>query len=134
MRLDYLERRQTLGVAGNAREPGIDQQTRWVLHEAMLLIVDEMRSSSAVVILGSPNTVGHSPNARFILLLGMRVHPCPAPALGLQPAVQLFQAGEPQPGLEEATPDRLDLVLDLALLPSLPPANRRSARPCSDRP
>src|SRR3546814_17401446 len=29
-----------------------------------------------------------------------------------------IEAGEPQPGLEEATPDRLHLVLDLTLLPS----------------
>src|SRR3546814_441434 len=42
----------------------------------------------------------------------------PAPALGLQPAIELIEAGEPQPGLEEATPDRLHLVLDLTLLPS----------------
>ena len=42
----------------------------------------------------------------------------PAPTLGLQPAIELLEAGEPQPGLEEATPDRLHLVLDLPLLPS----------------
>jgi hypothetical protein len=46
------------------------------------------------------------------------MHRCPAATLGFQPAVQLLEAGEPQPGLEEATADRLDLVLDLTLLPA----------------
>src|SRR3546814_19546317 len=39
----------------------------------------------------------------------------PALALGLQPAIELVETCEPQPGLEEAAPDRLHLVLDLAL-------------------
>src|SRR3546814_4536335 len=42
----------------------------------------------------------------------------PASALGLQPPVELGQAGEPEPRLEEAASDCLDLLLDLALLPS----------------
>ena len=42
----------------------------------------------------------------------------PAPTLRLQPAVQLFQAGEAEPRLEEAPADHVDLVLDLALLPA----------------
>lgn len=41
-----------------------------------------------------------------------------------QPGVELVQLFEPQPRREEAFPDRLDLVLDLALLP----ARRRRAR------
>ena len=55
---------------------------------------------------------------RHIAILGMRLHRCPAEALGLQPPVQLLEAGEPQPGLEEPPPDRLDLVLYLPLLPA----------------
>src|SRR3546814_13986452 len=42
----------------------------------------------------------------------------PASALGLQPPVELGKAGEPEPRLEEAASDCLDLLLDPALLPS----------------
>src|SRR3546814_14542938 len=46
---------------------------------------------------------------------GMGMMLGPAPALGLQPPVELGQAGEPESRLEEAASDRLDLLLDLAL-------------------
>lgn len=52
-----------------------------------------------------------------LALFGMRLPFRPALALGLQPAIELVEAGEPQPGLKEAAPDRLPLILDLALLP-----------------
>jgi hypothetical protein len=55
---------------------------------------------------------------RHLLVLGVRVHLRPAPALRFQPAVQFLQAREPQPGLEEPPSDRLDLMLDLTLLPT----------------
>ena len=51
-------------------------------------------------------------------VVGMGMQLGPAPALRLQPAVQLFQAGEAEPGLEEAAADHVDLVLDLPLLPA----------------
>ena len=35
-----------------------------------------------------------------------------------QPSVQLVESFEPQPRREEALPDKSDLVLDLALLPT----------------
>ena len=35
MRLDHLQRRQPLGMARDAGEPGIDDQARAVLHQAM---------------------------------------------------------------------------------------------------
>jgi len=47
----------------------------------------------------------------------------PAATLSLEPAVELLQAGEPQPGLEEPAAHRLHLVLDL---PLLPPSRRRA--------
>src|SRR5690606_9143227 len=53
-----------------------------------------------------------------IAALGMGMMLGPATTLGLQPPVELGEAGEPEPRLEEAAPDRLDLLLDLALLPS----------------
>src|SRR3546814_917944 len=53
-----------------------------------------------------------------VAALGMGVMLGPASALRLQPPVELGQAGEPKPRLEEAAPDRLDLLLNLALLPS----------------
>ena len=61
---------------------------------------------------------GEGLSDRHILLLWMRLHRGPAQALCFQPSVQLLKAGEAQPGLKEATPDRLDLVLDLPLLPA----------------
>src|SRR3546814_15308963 len=51
---------------------------------------------------------------------GMGMMLGPASALGLPPPVELGQAGEPEPRLEEAASDCLDLLLDLALLPSPP--------------
>ena len=53
-----------------------------------------------------------------LLLLGMRVRCGPAQALGLQPPVELLDAGKAQARLEEPAPDRLDLMFDLTLLPS----------------
>src|SRR3546814_314887 len=47
---------------------------------------------------------------------GMGMMLGPAPALGLQPPVELGQAGEPESRLEDAASDRLDLLLALALL------------------
>jgi hypothetical protein len=47
-----------------------------------------------------------------------RVHRRPAQALGLKPPVQFLDAGKLQPGLEKAAAYRLDLVLDLTLLPA----------------
>src|SRR3546814_1583139 len=44
---------------------------------------------------------------------GMGMMLGPASALGLQPPVELGQAGEPEPRLEEAASDCLDLLLDL---------------------
>ena len=61
-----------------------------------------------------------------LLLIGMRVKLGPPPTLRLQPPVELLEAGEPQPRLEEPPPDRLHLVLDLALLP--PRCRRASGR------
>lgn len=68
----------------------------------------------------------------YIAALGMGVMLGPAPALSLEPSVELGQAREPKPGLEEARPDRLYLLLDLPF-PIPPPACRRSVRPCNDR-
>src|SRR3546814_2007039 len=42
--------------------------------------------------------------------LGMGMMLGPAPALGLQPPVELGQAGEPESRLEEAAPDRKSVV------------------------
>ena len=47
--------------------------------------------------LGSPGL-----SNRQFLLLGMLVQLCPAPTLGLQPTVQLLEAGKSQAWLEEA--------------------------------
>ena len=60
-----------------------------------------------------------------LLLLGMRVQCRPAPTLGLQPSVELLDTGKAQAGLEETTPDGLDLMLNLTLLPS---CRRRAGR------
>ncbi len=53
-----------------------------------------------------------------VLLLGVRVHRGPAQALGFKPTVQFLNAGKLQPWLEKATAYRLNLVLDLTLLPA----------------
>ena len=53
------------------------------------------RSRSAVVILASPNTLGHSPNARFEF--GMTVRLGIGDALVQQPAIQLVVAFDPKP-------------------------------------
>lgn len=50
--------------------------------------------------------------------LGMLAQLAPTTAFRLQPAVELLQAGEAQARLEEPSLCRLDLVLDLALLPA----------------
>ena len=73
---------------------------------------------------GRDNRLEHRPfgcpclGDRQFLPLGMPVHVGPAPTLGLQPTVQLLEAGKSQAWLEEAAARGLHLVLDLTLLPA----------------
>src|SRR3546814_7810636 len=75
----------------------------------MLALVEAVERSKHRLQRGSLDLqrLRHGQLALFRVCLSFR----PALALGLQPAIELVETGEPQPGLEEAAPDRLHLVL-----------------------
>src|SRR3546814_17970863 len=88
----------------------------------MLALVEAVERSKHRLQRGSLDLqlLRHGQLALFRVCLSFRT----ALALGLPPAIALVETGEPQPRLEEEAPDRLQLVLSLAL----PPSRHRHAR------